>query len=76
VGNLVYASIWSLKRNDFPLSCRLFSWERIGYDIGLCYNLQREDTRDFVHLTSKALEIIASDIFTNNGWRSNNNFFF
>ncbi|KAG2631366.1 hypothetical protein PVAP13_2NG188200 [Panicum virgatum] len=34
--------------------------------------LQREDTRKTVCLASKALEVVALDIFAKNGWRSNN----
>uniref|UniRef100_K4AMC8 Uncharacterized protein n=1 Tax=Setaria italica TaxID=4555 RepID=K4AMC8_SETIT len=34
--------------------------------------LQRGDRRETVRLASKALEIVALDIFGKNGWRSNN----
>jgi hypothetical protein len=34
--------------------------------------LQHEDTREIICSASKALEIVALDIFAKNGWRSNN----
>ncbi|RCV20933.1 hypothetical protein SETIT_4G097800v2 [Setaria italica] len=34
--------------------------------------LQRKDTRETIRMASKALKVIALDIFAKNGWRSNN----
>jgi hypothetical protein len=34
--------------------------------------VQHEDTREIIHLESRALEVVALDMFAKNGWRSNN----
>lgn len=45
---------------------------RGAYCLRFCSLLQRKDTREIVRLASKALAVVALDIFVKNGWRSNN----
>jgi hypothetical protein len=43
-----------------------------SYWLRLWSLLQSEDTREIIRSASKALEVVALDIFARNGWKSNN----
>jgi hypothetical protein len=45
---------------------------RKAYWLRFWFLLQCEDTRKSVRVTSKALQVIALEIFAKNGWRNNN----
>jgi hypothetical protein len=63
-----------LRKENLPHSCMLSLGERTCYDFD--HLLQCEDTRKTVCLASKALEVVAFDIFARNRWRSNNRLYF
>ena len=68
--------IWCT-RNDLIFEKKIFTAIfRGAYWLRFWSLLQREDTRKTVCLASKALEVVALDIFSKNGWRSNNRLYF
>nr|TKV94280.1 hypothetical protein SEVIR_9G283600v2 [Setaria viridis] len=69
-----------LINQDTPFNCK-FIWKlksplkavfRGAYWLRFWSLLQRRDTKETVRLASKALEVVALDIFAKNVWRSNN----
>jgi succinate-acetate transporter protein len=75
----VAALIWAIwcTRNDIIFKKKQFtSFMQVvfrgAYWLRFWSLLQREDTRESVRVTSKALEAIALEFFAKNGWRNNN----
>ena len=72
---LMWAIWWT--RNDLSFEKKIFTSFmqavfRGAYWLRFWSLLHREDTRKTICLVSKALEVVALDIFAKNGWRSNN----
>ncbi|RCV10732.1 hypothetical protein SETIT_2G132300v2, partial [Setaria italica] len=74
----VTALMWAIwcTRNDLVFEKKRFtSFHAVfrgAYWLRFWSLLQREESRETICSASKALEIVALDIFAKNGWRSNN----
>ena len=73
------ALMWAIwyTRNDLIFEKKIFTSFmhavfRGAYWLRFWSLLQPEDTKKTICLASKALEVVALDIFVKNGWKSNN----